>query len=231
MPSSRRSWPSTPPRCRRGRTRRWTRSGPTPGASSPASAGRRWRTISSASRRHPSARPPTPTRIRPSVTVPPRSSRLGGALLLGGIGVLVAVALVLILGGGGGAKKAKTTSTAGTQATSGQPTPVAQINLAPSAGAKSVGLAQVFAQGNQRLLIVAAQSLATGNYALWLYTSPAKARLLGFVPQKVDKTGRFVTQGVLPDDARSFDSLIVTSEQVTRGKVPTTPGTIVLRGK
>jgi hypothetical protein len=175
--------------------------------------------------------PPTTTRIRPSVTVPPRSSRLGGALLLGGIGVLVAVALVLILGGGGGAKKAKTTSTAGTQATSGQPTPVAQINLAPSAGAKSVGLAQVFAQGNQRLLIVAAQSLAPGNYALWLYTSPAKARLLGFVPQKVDKTGRFVTQGVLPDDARSFDSLIVTSEQVTRGKVPTTPGTIVLRGK
>lgn len=174
------------------------------------------------------AEAPTPEPA-PAVAAPPRSSRLGGALLLGGVGVLVAVALVLILGGGGGGKKTKSASSTATQSTA-QPSPVAQINLTPTAGSKSVGLAQVFAQGSQRLLIVAAQSLPPGNYALWLYTSPAKARLLGFVPQKVDKQGRFVTQGVLPEDARSFGALIVTREQVTRGKVPTAPGAIVLRG-
>lgn len=172
-----------------------------------------------------------PTEDGPAAAVPPRSSRLGGALLLGGVGVLVAVALVLILsgGGGGGGKKANSVSSTATQSTA-QPSPLAQINLMPSAGAKYVGLAQVFAQGSQRLVIVAAQSLPPGSYALWLYTSAAKARLLGFIPQKVDKQGRFVTQGVLPQDARSFESLIVTREQVTRGKVPTQPGAIVLRG-
>ncbi|MDQ6751815.1 MAG: anti-sigma factor [Actinomycetota bacterium] len=170
---------------------------------------------------------PADTEAAPAVAAPPRSSRLGGALLLGGVGVLVAVALVLILGGGGDSKKTSSTATRSTA----QPTPVAQINLMPTAGGKSVGLAQVFPQGTQRLLIVAAQSLPPGNYALWLYTSAAKARLLGFVPQKVDKQGRFVTQGVLPGDARSFESLIVTREQVTRGNVPTRPGAIALRGK
>jgi hypothetical protein len=167
----------------------------------------------------------------PSVAAPPRTSRLGGALLIGGVGVLVAVALVLILSGGDEGKKAKSAASPATQSTAGQPTPVAQINLMAASGGKSVGLAQVFVQGNQRLLIAAAQSLTPGNYAIWLYTSSAKARLLGFVPQRVDKTGRFVTQGVLPDDARTFESLVVTREQVTRGKVPTTPGAIVLRGK
>ncbi len=172
-----------------------------------------------------------PIEEEPAAAAPPRSSRLGGALLLGGVGVLVAIALVLILGGGGsGGKKTNSVSSTATQSTA-QPSPLAQINLMPNAGSKSVGLAQVFAQGSQRLLIVAAQSLPPGSYALWLYNSAAQARLLGFVPQKVDKQGRFVTQGVLPQDARSFQSLVVTKEQVTRGKVPTRPGAIVLRGK
>jgi hypothetical protein len=167
----------------------------------------------------------------PTGTARPRSSRLGGALLLGGLGVLVAVALVLILSSGGGSKhKAGTAASTAKQSTSG-PSPVAQINLTPAGGGKSVGLAQVFAQGNQRLLIVAAQSLIPGSYALWLFNTPSNSRLLGFVPQKVDKQGRFVTQGVLPPDARTFGELVVAREQAARGRVPTQPGMIVLRGK
>jgi hypothetical protein len=167
----------------------------------------------------------------------PRSSRLGGALLLGGIAVLVAVVVVLLLtSGGGGSSKGKgstvsSTPTSGTGTT--QATPVAQINLRPPGAGKALGLAQVFAQGNRRLLIVAGQGLPAGAYALWLYTSASRNRLLGFVPSRVGKDGKFVTQGVLPNDASSFQSLVVTSEKVTgtRPALPKTPGTIVLQGK
>jgi hypothetical protein len=170
----------------------------------------------------------------------PRSSRLGGAMLLGGLGILLAVVLVLILSGGGGGSKSSSTvgsvssTPAGTGTGTGTtPSPVAQINLFPAqSGSRAVGLAQVFVRGNQRLLIVAGQGLQPGAYALWLYSSPSKARLLGFVPQRVGKTGRFVTQGAVPADASSFTQLVVTREQVPSGSAaPKQPGPIVLRGK
>ncbi|MDX6673573.1 MAG: hypothetical protein QOH11_991 [Solirubrobacteraceae bacterium] len=166
----------------------------------------------------------------------PRSSRLGGALLLGGIGVLVAVVAVLLLtSGGGGSKKTATlssTPTTGT-GTTAQATPVAQINMRSPSGGKALGLAQVFAQSNRRLLIVAGQGVTPGAYALWLYTSQSKSRLLGFVPSRVGKDGKFVTQGVLPNDAGNFQNLVVTAEKVSgsRPALPKTPGTIVLQGK
>jgi hypothetical protein len=166
----------------------------------------------------------------------PRSSRLGGALLLGGVGVLVAVVAVLLLTSGGGGSKAKTgtlssTPTTGTGTT--QATPVAQINLRPPRGGKALGLAQVFAQGNRRLLIVAGQGVPPGAYALWLYSSQTQSKLLGFVPSRVGNDGKFVTQGVLPDDARNYANLVVTAEKVSgsRPALPKQPGAIVLQGK
>jgi hypothetical protein len=168
----------------------------------------------------------------------PRSSRVGGALLLGGIGVLVAVVAVLLLtSGGGGSKNSKastlsSTPTTGT-GTTAQATPVAQVNLRPPSGGKALGLAQVFAQSNRRLLIVAGQGLSPGAYALWLYSAPTRSKLLGFVPSRVGADGKFVTQGVLPTDARNYQSLVVTAEKVsgTRPALPKTPGPIVLQGK
>jgi Sigma-70, region 4 len=176
----------------------------------------------------------------PGIARAPDRSRLGGALLLGGVGVLVlaVVAILVISGGGGGGSKrggkaSAASSTPTNQSTTAQATPIAQINLAPSGGGKAVGLAQVFAQGNRRLLIVAGQGLAQGAYALWLYTSQAKSKLLGFVPSRVGKNGRFVTQGQLPTDASNYANLIVTSEQVagSRPQVPKSPGRIVLQGR
>jgi hypothetical protein len=168
----------------------------------------------------------------------PRSSRLGGALLLGGIGLLIAVVAVLLLtSGGGGSKNTKastvsSTPTTGT-GTTAQATPVAQINLRSPSGGKALGLAQVFAQSNRRLLIVAGQGVSPGAYALWLYTSASKSKLLGFVPSRVGKDGKFVTQGVLPNDAGNYQNLVVTAEKVSgsRPALPKTPGTIILQGK
>jgi hypothetical protein len=165
----------------------------------------------------------------------PRSSRLGGALLLGGGAILVAVVVVLLVTGGGGGKSKKTntlSSTPGT--TTAVPQPVAQVNLTPTqSGSKAVGLAQVFAQANGRVMIIACQGLSPGAYAIWLYSSAAKARLLGFVPTRVGKDGRFVTRGDLPADASTFGQLVVTSEQVPKNakSLPTKPGPVVLRGR
>jgi len=171
------------------------------------------------------------------------ASKLGGALLLGGIALVLAVVVVLLVSGGddGDDKPERTGSTVSTTApgrtatnAQGQPEPIAQINLFSTSGnQRTVGLAQIFAMGRRRAIIVAGQGLAQGTYALWLFNSPASARLLGFVPQRVDRQGRFATQGELPADARRFKFLVVTQEQVTRStqRPPTRPGRVVLRGE
>jgi hypothetical protein len=143
------------------------------------------------------------------------------------------VVLLVTSGGGGKSKKSNTlSSTPGT--TTSVPQPVAQVNLAPTqSGSKAVGLAQVFAQSSGRVMIIACQGLSPGAYAIWLYSSAAKARLLGFVPTRVGKDGRFVTRGDLPADASTFSQLVVTSEQVPKNAkaLPAKPGPIVLRGR
>jgi hypothetical protein len=68
---------------------------------------------------------------------------------------------------------------------------------------------------------------------MWL-ADPAKGvRLLGFVPQRVGSSGRFVTQGVLPSDASSFRDLLVSREVLVGAhpKIPTSPSDVVLRGQ
>ncbi|HVE67765.1 MAG TPA: sigma-70 region 4 domain-containing protein [Solirubrobacteraceae bacterium] len=163
------------------------------------------------------------------------SSRLGGALLLAGVGIVLAVVIVLLINGGGDDDDNGSTvsRTAPTQTQTNPQTPTAQINLVSASGnSRQVGLAQIFEQGNRRSLIVAGQGLRPGAYALWLYSSRSDAKLLGFVPQRVGKDGRFATQGELPTDAERYDELVVTRERVTDETTnpPEQPGRIVLRG-
>jgi hypothetical protein len=82
-------------------------------------------------------------------------------------------------------------------------------------------------------VIIAAQGLSPGTYALWLVNSASQAKLLGFVPQQVGRDGRFVTQGQLPNDAGNFRDLVVTRERIARNQrqLPTRPGQAVLRGR
>jgi hypothetical protein len=166
------------------------------------------------------------------------SSRLGGALLLGGLGIIVAVVLVLVINGGGDDSSKKSSSTLSTNPSTqttptGQQRPVAQVNLTSTSGnSRQVGLAQVFENGNRRAVIVAGQGLEPGAYALWLYNSGSDSKLLGFVPERVGKDGRFATQGELPTNAEKFKQLVVTKETVTSStkQAPTKPGEIVLQG-
>jgi hypothetical protein len=170
-----------------------------------------------------------PLRPRPGR---PRSSRVGGIVLLVGVAALVAVGLILLLSGGSddeGTTTTAATATRGAQ-TRAQPTPVAQINLRAADGSKAVGVAQVLAQGNQRALAIVAQRLTPSTrrsaYAVWLYTSKSKSKLLGYVDPPVGKDGRFANFNGLPPDADRYRELIVTRETGNSK----TPGEIVLRG-
>ena len=161
-----------------------------------------------------------------------KSSRLGGFLVLGGLGVALAVGLVLIFGGGDDNSKSAgsgTTSTA-TQPTGAAGTPKvdAQINLtAAIPGSKALGVAQLLSQGGQRALAVTGQDLQpSARYVVWLYNSPSDSQFLGFAPP-VEKDGRLSGLAGVPENVDKYKQLVVTKEKVDR---PTKPGTIVLRG-
>jgi Sigma-70, region 4 len=172
---------------------------------------------------------------------PRRSSRLGGILLLVGVAVVAAVIVILLVSGGdddsGTTSTSASTSTPSQQQqqqqaqTSAQPTPVAQINLHAANGSGAVGVAQVLATGNQRGLAILGQKLApstkTSAYAVWLYSSQSKAKLLGFVDPPVGKSGKFQNVIAVPAGADQYRELVVTREKGN----PRQPGTIVLRGK
>jgi hypothetical protein len=165
-----------------------------------------------------------------------RSSRTGGILLLAGLAAIIAVVVILIVSGGDDSGTTKTSSSDTRPATQPsqtgpQPTPVAQINLKAADGSNAVGIAQVLAQGNQRLLAVLGQRLTPSTqsaaYAVWLYTSAAKAKLLGFVDPPVGKSGKFQNVINLPTNAAQYRELVVTREKGNAKQ----PGEIVLRGQ
>jgi hypothetical protein len=132
-----------------------------------------------------------------------RSSKLGGVLLLAGLGIAVAVLLIVLIGGGddngsdnaSSGDNATLSQTASTDTGSAQQAVENQINLtSTSSNAKAV--TYVLKQGGERVLAIAGQSFpATKSrffYAVWLYSSPSKASRLGFV-QSVGSDGKLLT--------------------------------------
>jgi hypothetical protein len=111
---------------------------------------------------------------------------------------------------------------------------VAQINLTPAratGGAKPAGIAQIIKQGTNTGIEIAATRVPPlpkrAGYAVWLYSNPANAKLLGFVNPGPNKSGRMTTAGALPSDAGRYSQILITVE--TR-PYPHRPGAILLRG-
>jgi hypothetical protein len=182
----------------------------------------------------------------------PRSSRLGGALVILLVLVAVGVGLFFVLRGGHSkshgtstssttaapaASATTPTSTTSTSSSSTSASVVAQINLTPPASAKSssktAGIAEVLNEGSTDGVAIVAQNVPPNKtkppnaYAVWLYNSPKDAKILGFVNPGVGKTGRLSTAGGLPSNASHYKQLIVTVETTAS---PKTPGTIILQG-
>jgi hypothetical protein len=186
----------------------------------------------------------------PQPPTPRRSSRLGGAVLLG-VGALIVIGVVvgLLVSGGSSNKKprpagstpttastpaATTTGTAPTTcnpATSTTACPVHQINLISPTSHSTVGIAEVLKKGSTTAIAIVAQGVPANTthdaYAVWLYNSSSNAVRLGFVNPGVGKNGRLQTAGSLPSNAQSYKELLVTLETQAN---PPHPGTIVLEG-
>jgi hypothetical protein len=168
-----------------------------------------------------------------------KSSRVGGAILIGAA-VLALVGLIAlgvsVLGGDDDDddSKATGTTTTATQAQTqpaGQPKVVAQINLTSPEGNRNIrGVAQIAEQQGTRAIALVAEGFPkatkTRFYAIWVYQSPEKARRLGFPPQP-DGKGRIATSFPYPKDAKDFEQLIVTQESQQQ---PQRPGKILLSG-
>jgi hypothetical protein len=173
-------------------------------------------------------------------------SRRGGALLLAGIVVVVIVVVVLLSGGGGGSGGSGTsastsTSTAGhttsssakgakASSTTGSKAKVTnQITLSPpEPSSKSIGIAEVLAEGSQHAIYVAAEHLPPTHgfvYVLWLYNSSSSAQAIG--KTTVNSTGRMQAGALLPANAGDYHQLLLTRET---SEQPNQPDHIVLQG-
>lgn len=164
-----------------------------------------------------------------------RSSKLGGLLLIVGLGIAVAVVLILLLSGGSDKKNTGpvggTTSTSTASTTSTTPQVEAQINLFPPGGGKKpLGVANVVTQQGQRGIALVGQDLPPTNnkfaYAMWLENSPSDAERLGFFGA-VKNNGRLQGFVIAPQDFAKFSKLVVTRETARNPKVP---GPVVLQG-
>ena len=162
----------------------------------------------------------------------PRSSRLGGALLLGGLAV-VAIGLALfffVIRDNG--DDAPATQAASTTATQPQAQVEAQINLVPPSNRKSLkalGVVLVQRAQGQDQIVAAVQGLPkpkSGGYGIWLYSGPGKAQWLGFFASQ-DNQGRLLARGQLKAAIGDYREVLVTRE--AKGNPPR-PGPIYLRG-
>ncbi|MCP9489328.1 MAG: hypothetical protein MSC31_05570 [Solirubrobacteraceae bacterium MAG38_C4-C5] len=169
-----------------------------------------------------------------------RSSKLGGILLLAGLGVALAVVVVLLIGGGGDdgdGDEGNGGQAPPTQAEE-EPQIVAQIELLPPDGGESpVAVAQLLAADQGLSIRIVAQGLEPVDedrvYALWLLNGEDDAQLLGFPEgQPTEEQPLLAAQDPLPPDVGEFESLVITDEPRTEvaEETPSSPGEIVLEG-
>ena len=169
------------------------------------------------------------------------SSRLGGALLIGG-GVLAVVVVVLFLfvfGGDddkdGDPESAAATATATASAT---PQAVGQINLSGTNGSKAKALMTLYASQGQLAFTLEGtgvpQNKRNEAYAVWFTSPGGGSQRLGFA-QPVGKGGQLGTTGPRTEDLDKFPRWLARYKQVVVSRERTgnakTPGPIVLRGE
>jgi hypothetical protein len=182
---------------------------------------------------------------RPDDTGVNRTSRLGGALLIAGLGIFVAVLIVWLVtrGDDSGNKDtaSKTPSATATSSPTASATPnyqaIGKLDLASATGGDAQGRLIVYAAqtGEVAFNIRATKMPATQEgqaYGVWL-TGGDKAHFLGFAPP-VGNDGKLAVSGPRQRDATNFATWlgdakqIVVSTETQEGA--TAPGPLVLEG-
>jgi hypothetical protein len=182
-----------------------------------------------------------------------RSSQLGGKLIAGGLGLVIAIIIIVVLKpfssddgatttGASTTPAATSTATTTTGDTATTPSGdrfqvLAQGELKPPAGSGSKATGQVaivrFPDNNQFRLALQAAHLAPSStrgsaYGVWFYSSPGKARFVGFPDTVVGQDGKLETVADLDPNTPNYREVLLTRE---RSEKPKQPGTIILRGR
>jgi len=175
------------------------------------------------------------------------SAQLGGRLIAGGLGVVLAIAIILVVSLSGGddgspsaARTSSPTTTAPTTTTptlGGNPQILAQGVLRPPKGNDSPSDGQVaivlFRESDRYRLALTANRLppssADSSYGVWFYTSPGNALFLGFPDKVVDTDGKLNTVADLSPKTPNYREVLLTRERTDAP--PAKPGTVVLRAR
>jgi hypothetical protein len=170
----------------------------------------------------------------------PRSSRLGGALLIGALLLVVGGALYLILGRGGDDDEPQATAPAAESAATATPTATGNdIVLQGQGGYSAAGLMRLIRREDGAVqFAIAAQDVPANKgkevYAVWFTREGGTPRRLGFAQSHVTKEGVLTTGGPQRGDEDEFprwfatyEKVLVTRETDAKAK---RPGPAVLEG-
>jgi hypothetical protein len=168
------------------------------------------------------------------------SSRLGGALLIGVVALVLAAFLIWFLNRGG-SDPATTAANAPAATATPSSTPQASANdilLQGANGSQAAGLMRLFKSQNGSVqFAIGAQNMPNNRkgefYAVWFTKKDGTAKLLGF-PQTSVTNNVLTVGGPGKKDAKDFPRLFATYDKVlitreTKAR-PAKPGPIVLSG-
>src|SRR4051795_498979 len=177
----------------------------------------------------------------PEGTAAASSSRLGGALLIGGavLAIVVVVLALFVFKGDdkdNAPKSAASTSTA-TVTPTATPQQVAQIPLKGVNGSKGSGVMTLYAAQGQLAFTLQGTKVPKNKrneaYAVWFTTPGGGSQRLGFA-QPVTSNGQLGTTGPRSEDLRKFPKWLAKYKQVVvsreRNGSAKQPGPVVLRG-
>lgn len=180
---------------------------------------------------------PRPTSGTPSGT--PRASKVGGALLIAGIALLLTIAVIVLVDGGddsGDEREASSNPTA-TATAEATPAVAGQIELkAPGGGDAKGAMTILVTQEEQIQFSIEATNVPPSRegeaYAVW-FTGGGKPKRLGFAPP-VGEDRKLGVSGPKPGDEQSFPDDISKARKVVISRETsqdaTKPGPIVLQG-
>jgi Sigma-70, region 4 len=169
----------------------------------------------------------------------PRSSRLGGAVLIAVLLLVVGGALYLILGRGDDDEPQATAPASETAATATPTTTGNDIVLQGPGDSKAAGLLRLIRREDGAVqFAIAAQDVPANKgrevYAVWFTREGGTPRRLGFAQSQVTKEGVLTTGGPQQGDEDEFprwfatyEKVLVTRETDAKAK---TPGPAVLEG-
>jgi Sigma-70, region 4 len=169
-----------------------------------------------------------------------RSSKLGGAILIGVLALLIAAFLFWFLSRGDDNSNPPAAAASATATPTATPDVVVQVPL-KGVGNKSQGLMQVVKRDDGKLVFALGANKIPANkarevYAVWFLKKGGAPRNLGYAQQRVGKNGVFTTGGPQTGQETQFAQWLAQYDHVVVARADASsanakqPGPIVLRG-